>query len=129
MDLSDILSNAEDQNKGRWLDLLSPWSGEPTGIRFLIAGPDSDVQARSRVRMVDDLADVSGDDGRIQASDREKVRINSLARCVIGWEITEGGKPVPFNHSNVVRVLKSAAWVQAQVDAFAADRRAFKAAE
>lgn len=129
MDLSAILANAEDQSKGRWLDLLSPWTGGQTGIRFLIAGPDSDIQARARVRMVDDLSDVTNDEGRIQAADREKVRLNSLARCVIGWEITEDGKPVPFNHLNVVRVLKSAAWVQAQVDAFAADRRAFKAAE
>jgi len=129
MDLTAILSNSEDQERGKWLDLRHPVSGQAVGIRFRIAGPDSMVQARARLKLADELAEMSDDTGRLSAADREKARINNLARCVLGWEITEDGKPVPFNHSNVVRVLKAAAWVQAQVDAFAADRRAFFAGE
>ncbi len=121
MDLTAILSNAEDQDRGEWLDLRHPVTGAPTGIRFRIAGPDSATQARARLKLVDELAEQAMDDGRVPAEDREA----ALARCVLGWEITEDGQPVPFNHANVVRVLKAAPWVQAQVDAFAADRRAF----
>jgi hypothetical protein len=125
MDLKAILANVEDQDRGAWLDLRHPVSGAETGIRFRIAGPDSATQARARLKLVDDLAEQAMDDGRVPAEDREAARLNSLARCVLGWEITEDGQPVPFNHANVVRVLKAAPWVQAQVDAFAADRRAF----
>jgi hypothetical protein len=125
MDLKAILANVEDQDRGAWLDLRHPVSGAETGIRFRIAGPDSATQARARLKLVDELAEQAMDDGRVPAEDREAARLNSLARCVLGWEITEDGQPVPFNHANVVRVLKAAPWVQAQVDAFAADRRAF----
>lgn len=125
MDLRAILANVEDQDRGEWLDLRHPVTGAATGIRFRIAGPDSATQARARLKLVDELAEQAMDDGRVPAEDREAARLNSLARCVLGWEITEDGQPVPFNHANVVRVLKAAPWVQAQVDAFAADRRAF----
>jgi hypothetical protein len=125
MDMKAILANVEDQDRGAWLDLRHPVSGAETGIRFRIAGPDSATQARARLKLVDELAEQAMDDGRVPAEDREAARLNSLARCVLGWEITEDGQPVPFNHANVVRVLKAAPWVQAQVDAFAADRRAF----
>ena len=79
--------------------------------------------------MVDELAEAADDEGRISAEAREKCRLNSLARCVLGWEIEEDGAPVPFTHKNVVRLLRAAAWVHAQVDAFAGDRAAFREAE
>lgn len=125
MQLNDILSNAEDQDRGRWFDLLDPVTGKPTGIRFLIAGPDSATQARARLKMVDDLAAAADDEGRVSAEAREKCRLNSLARCVLGWEIAEDGEPVPFTHANVLRVLRAAQWVHQQVDAMAGDRAAF----
>ena len=126
MQLNDILANAEDQDRGKWFDLADPWTGKPTGIRFLIAGPDSATQARARVKLVDELAGLADLDGRISAEAREKVRLNNLARCVLGWEIHEDGEPVPFSHANVQRVLRAASWVQAQVDSFAGDRAAFR---
>lgn len=125
MQLNDILANSEDQDRGRWLDLVDPFQGSPTGIRLLIAGPDSSVQARGRVRLSDELADMADADGRVGAEAREKVRQNNLARCVLGWEAAENGEPVPFNHANVLRLLRAATWVEAQIDAFAGDRRNF----
>lgn len=129
MQLNDILSDAEDQDRGRWFDLRDPVTGEATGIRLRLAGPDSATQARARLKMVDELAEAADDDGRVSAEAREKCRLNSLARCVLGWEIEEDGAPVPFTHKNVVRLLRAAAWVHAQVDAFAGDRAAFREAE
>lgn len=125
MQLNDILSNAEDQEKGRWFDLVDPFTGQPTGIRFRIAGPDSETQNKARLKLADELTALADDDGRVSAEAREKARLNSLARCVLAWEIEEDGKPVPFNHANLLRVLKAASWVQAQIDAYASDRRFF----
>lgn len=62
------------------------------------------------------------------AEQREKARLNCLARCVLGWEVSEEGEPVPFNHKNVLRMLR-VQWVQMQVDSFASDRAAFRGGE
>ncbi|MBB1498472.1 hypothetical protein [Paracoccus sp. MC1862] len=126
MQLNDILADAQDQDRGRDFDLLDPVTGKTTGITLRIAGPDSATQARARLQLVDDLAEMADDEGRISASAREKARLNSLARCVLGWDVKEDGEPVPFTHANVVRLLRAATWVQAQVDGFASDRAAFR---
>ena len=125
MQLDDILANAEDQDRGQWFDLLDPLTGAPTGLRLRVAGPDSATQARARLKMVDELAEAADDEGRISAEAREKCRLNSLARCVLGWEVSEAGEPVPFTHANVLRLLRAAAWVHQQVDAMAGNRGAF----
>lgn len=126
MQLNDILADAQDQDRGRDFDLLDPVTGKPVGIVLRIAGPDSATQARARLQMVDDLAELADADGRVSASDREKARISTLARCVLGWDVKEDGEPVPFSQANVVRLLKAALWVQQQVDGFASDRAAFR---
>ncbi|MCE6960582.1 hypothetical protein LAZ40_16275 [Cereibacter sphaeroides] len=125
-DLSTILADAEDQERGAWFDLVDPVTGTATGIRFRIAGPDSRTQTKARLALADELAEAADADGRVSAEARERARLNSLARCVLGWEIQQDGEPVAFSHANVLRVLKAASWVHAQVDAFAADRRAHR---
>lgn len=124
MTLDDIRNNVIDQDRGRVLELADPFSGTPTGIKLTIAGPDSDTQHRARIRLADELAEMADADGRVTAEQREKARLNCLARCVLRWDATEDGKPVPFAHKAVVALLK-VQWVQQQVDAFAGDRRNF----
>lgn len=126
MQLNDILAEAQDHDRGRELVLLDPVDGKPTGITLRIAGPDSATQARARLQMMDELAEAADDSGMVSAEAREKARLNSLARCVLGWEISEDGQPAPFTHANVLRLLRAGVWVQGQVDAFAADRAAFR---
>lgn len=126
MQLNDILAEAQDHDRGRELVLLDPVDGKPTGITLRIAGPDSATQGRARIAMMDELADAADESGMVSAEAREKARLNSLARCVLGWEISEDGHPLPFTHANVLRLLRAAVWVQAQVDGFAADRAAFR---
>lgn len=126
MQLNDILANAEDQEKGREFELADPFSGKPTGIKLRVAGPDSETQRKARLKMVDELAALSDEEGRPSADAREKVRVATLARCVLGWDIKEDGEPVPFNHANVLRLLHAAQWVQVQVDDFAGNRQAFR---
>ncbi len=125
MQLNEITGNAEDQDRGAWLELADPWTGKVTGIRLLMAGPDSATQANAALRLADDLADAMDMDGRVTAENREIARMRNLARCVRAWEVSEDGKPVPFTFENTLRLLRAAKWVQIQVDAFAADRRNF----
>lgn len=124
MELNDILSNAADQEAGTWFDLEDPVTLRPSGMRLKIAGPDSEIQHKARLKMADELADVADAYGRVRAGDREAVRLATLARCVLAWEVTEGGESLPCTHANVLRLLKAAHWVQVQVDGFAADRSA-----
>jgi hypothetical protein len=126
MDLRSIAGNVEDQDRGRWFDLADPVTGQPVGIRFRIAGPDSATQRRAELKLSDELAALAGPDGRVSAENRETARINALARCVLAWEIEEDGAAVPFTHENVVRVLRMARWLEQEVDAFASDRAGFQ---
>lgn len=122
MQLDEVLAFATDQDRGRELELVSPVDGERTGIKLWIVGPDSDTARKAQLALADELADVADADGRVTAEQRERARLNCLARHVLRWEITEAGQPVSFSHSNVVRLLR-VRWAQEQVDSFAADRR------
>lgn len=126
MDVADFLANSIDQDRGRTLVIRDPWSGELLGLSFQIAGPDSDVQRKARIAMMDDLADLANPDGTISAANREAARIKCLASCVVGWDVTENGVEIPFEHKHVVRVLRASSAIQQQVDAFAGDRANFK---
>lgn len=125
MDLSDILANIADQDKGRECGLLDPVTGEATGIKLWIVGPDSKTAHDARIAMSDELMERARPDGTVSAEDRERARIHSLARLVLRWEISEGGKALPFNQKNLLRLL-AVSWVEAQIDAFASNRANFR---
>lgn len=126
MTLDEINSNLVDQDKGRWLEVVDPWDGKPTGLRLLIAGPDSETQNKARIAMMDELAAAADTEGKASFEAREKARINCLARCVLNWDIAaDFGLNAKFGHAAVVKVLQ-VAWIQQQADAFAADRANFR---
>ncbi|WP_105437522.1 hypothetical protein [Neorhizobium sp. T25_13] len=125
MTLEEIQANVVDQDRGRKLEIHEPFEGKPTGMVMWIAGPDSATQRRARIEMMDELAERAEPDGTVTAAHREAARINCLGKCVLRWEVQHEGSDLSFNHKNVVRVLKAADWLQAQVDAFAGDRRNF----
>ncbi|SLN20048.1 hypothetical protein ROJ8625_00709 [Roseivivax jejudonensis] len=126
MDLTEIRSFSADQERGQWFDLLDPETGRATGIRLKIAGPDSETQNRARLALADELSDVADADGRVTAEARERARLNSLAKCVLDWEVAEDGQPLACTHSNILRFLKAAYWVQVEIDAYASDRSAHR---
>jgi hypothetical protein len=126
MTFDDLNANLVDQDRGRWLDVVDPWEGNPIGLRLLIAGPDSDTQRKARLEMMDKLADAADAEGKISAETREKLRINCLARCVLNWDVAASfGLSAAFGHAAVVKVLQLA-WLQQQADAFAGDRSRFR---
>lgn len=127
-DLRAIMNDAEDQDRGREFEIIDPVEGQPTGLKFRVAGPDSRTQRRAQIALYDELAELSGPNGRVSAENRERARINSLARCVLGWDVKQDGEPLPFTFENVVRVIRAAKWIEQQIDAFASDRAAFRGA-
>lgn len=125
MQLSDVLHTATDQDKGREIELVDPFEGKPTGLKFWIVGPDSDTARRAQIALADELAEMADERGMVTAEQREKARLNCLARLVQRWDVKEDDKPVPFSTKAVLTLLR-VQWVQEQIDAFAADRRNFK---
>ena len=125
MQLDDILHNATDQDKGSELELANPFTGEPTGLKLWIVGPDSLTAHRAQLELSDELAELADNEGRVSAEHRDKARLNALAKHVIRWEVSEADKPVPFNTKNILTLIR-VNWVQQQVDAFAGDRSNFK---
>jgi hypothetical protein len=126
MTLDEIHSNLADQDRGRWLEVVDPWEGKPTGLRLLVAGPDSQVQHKARIAMMDELSDAADGEGKVTFEHREKSRLNCLARCVINWDVaSDFGLNAKFGHAAVVKLLQ-VAWVQQQADAFAGDRVHFR---
>lgn len=125
MNYAEIFENAEDQEKGRELELKDPFTGEPTGMKMTIVGPDSTTAHKADLAFADELAELADDDGRVSAENREKARLNALAHRIIRWEVAEDGKPITFNTKNLLTLLR-VRWIEEQVDAFAGDRRNFK---
>lgn len=125
MQLDEVFGNVADQDKGRMLDLADPFTGAATGLKLWIVGPDSDTARRARIALADELAELADADGIVSAENREKARLNSLAKHVLRWDVQEeAGRPVVFNTVNLLKLLR-VQWVQLQVDAFAGDRRNF----
>ena len=120
--LDEIRAQAADQERGTWFDLLDPVEGRPTGIRLRVAGPDSETQRKARLVLADQLVELADLDGRVSAEAREKVRQESLAACVLDWECAEDGQPLSFTTANMLRLIRAASWVDAQLDGFAGDR-------
>lgn len=126
MDLSDVVANVADQDRGRELTIVNPWTEELTDLKFWVVGPDSNTQRRARIEMMDELAEAADADGFVSAEVRETARLNSLAKCVLRWDVKENGEDLPFSQKNIVRVFRAGAWIQAQVDAFAGNRANFR---
>jgi hypothetical protein len=103
--------------------VIHPATGEALpDLVLIVAGPDSDVQRRARLKLADDLLEYRL---HVPADDRERLEIEFFARCVIGWRFKEGGQELPFSHSAVVRVLRQHRYIREQLEAFAASRTAY----
>ena len=129
MQLSDLSRLADEQDQGRFFDLRDPIQGEPTGIKFKIAGPDSKIAKKARLeteREITKHAKRGG--GEVPPQDRARIMDDFYFALTIGWDITEGGQPVPFSRENFQRVLDAGLWIRAQIDFFAGDRSPYFAA-
>ena len=118
---SEILAQAEDQDRGKWFQLMHPVTGAAVGISVLVTGPDSRKAAEVAALMVDDLAEAADELGRVRGAARADIHRRALARRVLDWKAEEEGKAVPFSHAALLRLM-AVGWVQSQVDTFCAAR-------
>lgn len=107
------------QDRGAECQILHPVDGTPLDIVLIVAGPDSDTQRRARLSTTDALMAFAG---RPPADEQERLAIEQLAKCVVGWRVKQDGQEVPFSLTAVVRMLTKFAFIREQVDAFAASR-------
>jgi len=122
-DLAHLDDLVEGQNCGAECTIVHPVTDEPMpDLVFIVAGPDSDVARRARLKMFDDLGLY---EGRPSAEERERLAIEHLARLVVGWRVKRDGKDIDFSFTNVVRELRRHRFIFEQVERFAADRRPY----
>jgi hypothetical protein len=120
-DLAHLDDLVEGQDRGADLVAKHPVTGESMpDIVLTIAGPDSDTARRARLKMQDELMAYRGH--RPPASDYDRMDIDRLARCVVGWRVKRDGKDEPFSFTNVVRLLTTMTFIREQAEAFAASR-------
>lgn len=120
MDLAHLDDLVEGQDRGAECAIVHPATGEEMpDLVFIVAGPDSDVQRRARLKLQDELLAYRG---RVPAEDQERLAIEQLARFVVGWRVKQDGQDVPFSHTNVVRILRKFRFIRDQVEAFAESR-------
>jgi hypothetical protein len=118
-DLAHVDDLVEPQDRGADLTIRHPVTGEPMDIVLTIAGPDSNVARRAQLQFDDELMSFTG---RPPASELDRMQIDRLARSVVSWKVTRDGTSVKFTHTNVVKLLRSAEFIRAQVDAFSQNR-------
>ena len=120
MDLAHLDDLTEQQDRGADLTIVHPVTGERMpDIVLTIAGPDSDTARRARLKFSDELMTFRN---RPPADELERMEVERLARCVVGWKVIRDGKPVEFSFTNVVRLLTSLQFVREQVERFSQDR-------
>lgn len=118
-DLAHLQDIVEGQDRGAELLIKHPVTGEPTDVVLIVAGPDSDVQRRARLKMQDALYAFRG---RPPADEFDRLEIERLARCIVGWRVKRDGQDVPFAFSVAVKILSEFRFIREQVEAFAASR-------
>ncbi len=119
-DLSHLDDLIATQDRGADLAITHPVTGESMpDVMFTIAGPDSDVARRARLKFDDEMLAFRG---RPSSDDLDRMYVERLARCVVGCKIRRDGKDVPFTFTTVVKLLTSFQFIREQVDAFSQDR-------
>lgn len=115
--LNDLIAY---QDRGADMVAKHPVTGEEMqDIVLTIAGPDSDTVRRARLTMQDEL---QGWRTAPPAQDYDRLAIERLARCVVGWRVKKAGAEVPFTFSAVVKLFTDMTFLREQADRFAADR-------
>lgn len=120
MDLAHLDDLVEQQDRGSEFTIKHPVTGEPMPeVILTVVGPDSNTARLARIKLSDELMAFRG---KPPADELDRIEIDRLARCVIGWSVKRDGKPVEFSFTNVVRLLTDKQFVREQVEAFSQSR-------
>jgi len=122
-DLAHLDDMVETQDRGADLVIKHPTTLEPMqDVVLVVAGPDSDVQRRARLKFDDEMLAFKG---RPPADEIDRIYIDRLARCVVGWRMKRDGADVPFTFTAVVQVLTKFQFIREQLDQFAQSRSTY----
>lgn len=115
--LDDLVTH---QDRGAELICKHPVTGEPLpNVVLIVAGPDSDTARRARLKFDDEMLAFKG---RPPADELDRVYIDRLARCVVGWRMKRSGTEVEFSFSAVVKVLTTFQFIRDQLEQFSQSR-------
>lgn len=126
--------------KGAWLQLVDPVTGEELGVvdekpcRIQVRGADSMAYEEAVARTVSLRSkDAAPKKGRVSAGQlleaaarNEEMQAEELAAITIGWENIEwDGVEFPCNRDNAIKLYSQHRWIREQVIEFFGDRANF----
>lgn len=118
MDISSIIETGSIE-----YDLLHPVNKTPTGIVFVLAGPEHSARKGYALKQARELRKVVNRTGKVTlgdpAEDEEKIT-DYLVVCTLGWRNLEiSGKEIPYSaeFARELYTTQSFAWLRRQVRA------------
>ena len=120
-------------NKGAVMEVLDPYTGEPTGASITLAGVDSDVYQKAQRENQDQMfrqmergrgpraSRLSGDEIQAQVQ-------HVLARCTMAWDgVAWEGRDLDCSYQNARMLYERLPWLRVQVLNWTEDRANFLA--
>lgn len=123
-DLSSLSDLTSLQESGAEIDITHPGTGEPLGIKMVIAGPDSKRQKAATSLIVSERAEMRL--RKITAGRLEDEGLRIAASSILSWSgVMENGKEVEYSPSAALSLLTRYPFIREQVAAYANDRANF----
>lgn len=124
---------AELCEKGAWLTLKYPHSGEDTPAKLLVKGYASPSLKDFDEQYVKSVRDKIKRGTYKEPSETELLEqtLKSVTASIMDWEgILSGGEPIKFNQENCFNVLLNNSWISEQVIEFSSELKNYvKSAE
>ena len=123
MEISNSRTVAEREEEGTVVEIRDASGELAPGVSITVVGAYSDTYRKSQAANRDKMLKSRG---RMEASALEQQSIDTIARCIKGWEgFTSEGKPFPFTRENAVALLTNAPWIREQLDEAIHDHAGF----
>jgi hypothetical protein len=122
-DLAHLRDLVETQNHPAEMIARHPVTNDPIQELVLkIVGPDSEIAKLSRLKLQDDLMAFKG---RPPAAEYDRMDVERLARCVVGWCVRSGTEEMAHSFSATVKLFNDLPFLRQQAEAFANERANF----
>lgn len=116
-DFSTIKTNHE-----MWLDVKHPKTGDSTGARILLAGPEHEKHKQLMIQKARDARRAAEKAGKFVLGDPQDDLVDAMERavaCTLNWDgVNNEGAALAPSADNVRGIYASAPWLLTQVLAF-----------
>ncbi|MDR2945992.1 MAG: hypothetical protein LBV79_04525 [Candidatus Adiutrix sp.] len=123
-DLADFTQSLADS---AWLKILNPKDNSDTGLRFHLAGPDSEIYRRAE-SAARNKSLARQTKTKLTAEMVDEQVLEHLLAVTIGWEgLVYNGQPLEFTSDNLRHIYTEPRlrFIREQVEAFVSDRQNF----